>query len=380
MNVRYTASLGNIYNYPVPADWSLEPSDFVVTGASSNEISAETGDYLWPQWPDEGVKQYLMSFGGEFSYRGDIVGKTLSTAIDSIEADGIDDWSITTFDSQGAMIASEETAYGEPIALEMFFSDWAGKTLDDIAVEFAGDDFFRGSVDRPDDDAIHGHDGNDRFVMTYGDNNSDKFNGGDGLDTAVLPSSRDNWLIGSGLVWDEVDQEQTLQGFSVTDQTRSGGNVLEVVAVEYLEFADGVWELVGGEWIESDRQIAGPNPSEPSLPDRVSSDLPIGTHSLTVIADVFGSIILLKDLTEVVSETAHVIYHAGTVFNYEDVDSFVTTVVRNDEFTAEFQSEIAESFPTQANIDYRTAVALIGQTNIEDTLLMVAGADGNYTQ
>ena len=41
-------------------------------------------------------------------------------------------------------------------------------------------------------------------------------------------------------------------------------------------------------------------------------------------------------------------------------------------------AEIAESFPDSAGISYSTAVALIGQANMETTLLMVAGADGNY--
>ena len=110
----------------------------------------------------------------------------------------------------------------------------------------------------------------------------------------------------------------------------------------------------------------------------ISSDAPIGNHSLTAIADVFGSIIFLDNITEIVSNTSHIVYHAGSSFNYEDIDSFVTTVIRNGEFTAEFQSEIAESFPMQASINHETAVALIGQANMESTLMMVAGADGNY--
>lgn len=45
---------------------------------------------------------------------------------------------------------------------------------------------------------------------------------------------------------------------------------------------------------------------------------------------------------------------------------------------AEFAAEIAESFPDSAGISYSTALALIGQANLESTLLTVAGADGNY--
>lgn len=45
---------------------------------------------------------------------------------------------------------------------------------------------------------------------------------------------------------------------------------------------------------------------------------------------------------------------------------------------AEFAAEIAESFPDSAGISYSTALALIGQANLESTLLTVAGADENY--
>ena len=60
------------------------------------------------------------------------------------------------------------------------------------------------------------------------------------------------------------------------------------------------------------------------------------------------------------------------------MDGIITTVVRDGEFTSEFAAEIAESFPDSAGISYSTAVALIGQANMESTLLAVAGADGNY--
>ena len=399
MSVTYTATLGSIYNYPVPIDWSLVPSDFTISETTATTIQAETGDYVWPQWPEEGSKRYIMSFGGEFSFAEDLVGENLANATDQIISDGIENWSITTFNSEGTQTASESTVYDEPIDLAAFFSDWAGRTFDEIAAEYSGDDSFRGAINQPDDDAIHGHDGNDRFTMTYGDNYSDKFNGGDGFDTAILPSARKNWVIESALVWDEVNQSQTLDGFTVTDQTRSEGNTLEITNVERLEFTNSVLELEGRDWVVADMASGQPISSETTTPaapgtntptpevtnagpitsEPGTSNVPIGTHSLTVIADIFGSIVFLKDLTEVVTSSSHTIYHAGSAFDYEAVDSFVTTVVRNGEFTSEFQAEIIESFPAQANIDYSTAVALIGRSNMDSTLLAVAGADGNYT-
>ena len=101
-------------------------------------------------------------------------------------------------------------------------------------------------------------------------------------------------------------------------------------------------------------------------------------HSLTVIANVFGSIMFLDGLTETVTSDSHTIEYNGTTFDYEEVDAIITTVVRDDEFTEEFSAEIVESFPEFEGISYNTALALIGQPNMEGTLLMVAGFDGNY--
>jgi hypothetical protein len=54
------------------------------------------------------------------------------------------------------------------------------------------------------------------------------------------------------------------------------------------------------------------------------------------------------------------------------------TVVRDGDFTSEFAKEISESFSEYAGISYNAAVALIGQANMQSTLMMVAGYDGNY--
>jgi len=54
------------------------------------------------------------------------------------------------------------------------------------------------------------------------------------------------------------------------------------------------------------------------------------------------------------------------------------TVVRDGQFTSEFTQEVAESFPSHAGISYSTAVTLLGVNNIDSTILMVAGYDGNY--
>jgi len=104
----------------------------------------------------------------------------------------------------------------------------------------------------------------------------------------------------------------------------------------------------------------------------------LDSQGLTLIVNAFGTTKLLDGLTETVTDSSHTIEYNGTTFDYSEVDGMITTVVRDGEFTSEFAAEIAESFPNSAGISYSTAVALIGQANMESTLMMVAGADGNY--
>ena len=47
-------------------------------------------------------------------------------------------------------------------------------------------------------------------------------------------------------------------------------------------------------------------------------------------------------------------------------------------FTAKFVQEIVDAYPSFSGISYSTAVVSIGQSNLDATLLAVAGADGNY--
>lgn len=75
---------------------------------------------------------------------------------------------------------------------------------------------------------------------------------------------------------------------------------------------------------------------------------------------------------------SHTVEYAGTAYNYSDLDRIITTVVRDGEFTQEFAQEIADFDAGAAGIPYQTAVQLIGQAHINDTLLYVAGADGSY--
>ena len=122
----------------------------------------------------------------------------------------------------------------------------------------------------------------------------------------------------------------------------------------------------------------GPSSSVSTRVIDVFQDLETGSYNLDVILNVGGSPIYLNGLTETITDSSHTIEYQGSTYDFSEVQDLITTVNREGAFTYEFAAEIAESFPDSAGISYSTAVALIGQANMESTLLMVAGADGNY--
>jgi len=112
--------------------------------------------------------------------------------------------------------------------------------------------------------------------------------------------------------------------------------------------------------------------------DTGNSALISPTSQLTVIAYLFGEPLLLENLTEVITVNSHTIEYNGTKFNYDDVDPFITTVVRDRQFTDEFAIEIADAYPSVAGITYEVAVGLVGAANLGEVMISVAGMDGNY--
>jgi len=110
------------------------------------------------------------------------------------------------------------------------------------------------------------------------------------------------------------------------------------------------------------------------------------THNLSVIVDqnVLGAApALLKDLKEYITYTngvvtKHSVEYSGLTFDYNQIDSLITTVTRDGDFTAEFTREINDYLKTELNITYSVAVSLVGVASIDGVILSVAGADGNY--
>lgn len=110
------------------------------------------------------------------------------------------------------------------------------------------------------------------------------------------------------------------------------------------------------------------------------------THTLSVIVDkdvLSASATLLKELKESItytngSITKHSVEYAGLTFDYNQIDSLITTVTRDGEFTSEFTKEINDFLGTELNITYSSAVKLVGAANIDGVILSIAGADGNF--
>jgi hypothetical protein len=92
---------------------------------------------------------------------------------------------------------------------------------------------------------------------------------------------------------------------------------------------------------------------------------------------------LLKNLSESITYTdgvvtSHTVEYSGSTFDYNQIDSLITTVTRDGEFTSEFTKEINDYLKTELNITYSAAVALVGTASIDGVILLVAGADGNF--
>lgn len=109
-----------------------------------------------------------------------------------------------------------------------------------------------------------------------------------------------------------------------------------------------------------------------------SASLSKGNYALTIVVELFDQVFLLKDLEEIVSDEGHTLNYEGVVYSYDEVEPYMMTISRDQEFTVEFALEIAESFPSSAGVSYAVALGIIGAFDWGQALLNVAGADGNY--
>ena len=159
-------------------------------------------------------------------------------------------------------------------------------------------------------------------------------------------------------------------GYSVFGRVYDGLQIVDAIKAVETTSRGGYSDVPVDEIIIKRAAIVSPVTSE--------SRPAVGIYKLDVIVNLLGNVMLLKELIETSTATSHTIEYNGQSFVYSEIDSMITTVVRDNQFTAEFAQEITDAYPSSSGISYSTAVALIGQSNLDATLLAVAGADGNY--
>lgn len=117
------------------------------------------------------------------------------------------------------------------------------------------------------------------------------------------------------------------------------------------------------------------SPTDAVLPPPLTA----GSHQLSVIVKegvLAPAAVLLTGLAEFVGYSngqisSHTVSYNGVSFNYDDVDALITTVVRDGNFTEEFQRELAYVAPFAADATYNDVVGLVGFAQISDVLLYI---------
>ena len=98
---------------------------------------------------------------------------------------------------------------------------------------------------------------------------------------------------------------------------------------------------------------------------------------------VSESALTVSDLNEEIVRNgqdilSHTIEYGSQVYEYQDLDQFIMVYLRNDEFSEEYQKEIADSFPDYSTVSYSDVVSLVGISGMSDVILQIAGADGTF--
>ena len=93
--------------------------------------------------------------------------------------------------------------------------------------------------------------------------------------------------------------------------------------------------------------------------------------------------VLIHDLTEEISKKNgevinHFFAYGESQYSYDDIDSSIMVILRNEDFSEEFKEEIIDYAPTAAALNYSDLVKLVGLNTIDSTLMKIAGADGEY--
>lgn len=108
----------------------------------------------------------------------------------------------------------------------------------DQARTFSSDDVFQGSLQFA--DYVNGYAGNDT-MSGFGATPTglDIFLGGDGVDTAVFPGARSDYVVSaSNSIWNPVLNASNLDGYKVSNKAKPGFGNADLHQVERLQFSD----------------------------------------------------------------------------------------------------------------------------------------------
>lgn len=234
MGITYTTSGdgASLWNFPDTDPSSLTPNDLTVTAATPTSLTVAV--------QADGFS-LEMTATGQFSNIDSIVGQSFGDASQTLV--GSIATEVTTV-TRGDAQFTDRTTYDPPATIEP--TTTFDQTLGELQIEWGGDDVFIGDRTNAQGDSIYGYGGNDRFVMTYSDQYTEKFRGGDGVDTAVFESASEYWNIRpTDSAWNTFTQQGDLVGYNVSDSRFEGtdtygefGHVMQIVEVERLEFTD----------------------------------------------------------------------------------------------------------------------------------------------
>ena len=222
------ATIWNIEKTGSPLDWLTLPID---SGSTSTQITSTTSF----EENKLGTVNVKIVLTGQFSLSGKSMLGQLSSS------DTLSGFKLYVNGSY-----YEEYSFSSPIKPAVFFASWDSN--ENQAKLLEGDDVFIGGAnDSGDNDGIRGYAGNDRFIGNGSSGqNPQKFDGGDGTDTAVFAGKKSEYNINFGNYDLYGDKEVVYTGPGIEVKSNAARvDYTKLFNVERLEFADGTWEVSG---------------------------------------------------------------------------------------------------------------------------------------
>lgn len=110
------------------------------------------------------------------------------------------------------------------------------------------------------------------------------------------------------------------------------------------------------------------------------------SHYLSIIVDkgVLGKDpIILKNIYQTITLSDGLVVkntldYSGNKYDYNQIDALIMIATSDGNFSTEFRKEISDLLPSAANFSYQDTVQLVGVANIDNVILNIAGADGNF--